>query len=202
VRKQTFAFLLLSAVSTSAQPISFGVVGGLSLTQDFRNKSIILDNGDAILTYSTPKRWIAGGTVEARLRFHLSFEIDVLYHELEFTQALLEKSTGTLSSVSPAPVVTWEFPLLVKYRFSFPLGTPFVDAGPAFRSAGNLNGTAPSNHGLAAGLGVEVHVWRLKIAPQFRYTRWAHDSKTGFFALFSAPDTAPNQVEFLTSITL
>src|SRR5215471_14635927 len=134
MRKQIFIFLLSSTTSAFAQPISFGVVGGASLTGDFQNKSIVLDNGNALLAYSTPKRWIAGGKAEARLPFHLSFEVDALYHELEFTQAGLEKSNGTLNSVSPAPVVTWEFPVLLKYQFHFPLVKPFMDAGPAFRS--------------------------------------------------------------------
>ena len=197
--KHSLFFLLVSTASALAQPVSFGVIGGVSLTEDFQNKTIIVGpNGNAVLAYSTPKRWIAGGTVEARLPFHLAIEVDALYHELEFTQAFLETSNGTLNSVSPAPVVTWEFPILAKYRFSFPLIKPFVDAGPAFRSAGNLNGASPSNHGLAAGLGVEVRLWKLKIAPQFRYVRWARDQNVGFFQ----PPTVPDQVEFLTSIIL
>lgn len=191
--KHSALFLLISAASAFGQPVSFGAIGGSSLTQDFQNKSIMQPNGNAIVIHSTPKRWIVGGTVEARLPFHLSFEVDALYHELEFTRALFEKSNGTLNSVSPAPVVTWELPVLVKYRFSLPLVKPFIDAGPAFRSRGNLNGAAPSNHGLAAGLGAEVRLRRLKIAPQFRYLRWAHDHNV-------EPSTVPDQIEFLTSI--
>ena len=128
------------------QRLSAGVVGGASLTQDFQDRSVA-----GILAYSTPKRWIAGGMVEVWLPFHLSVELDGLYHELEFTRAGIEPS-GTLNSVSPAPVVTWEFPVLAKYRFSLPVVKPFIEAGPCFRCAGNLNGASPSNHGLAAGL--------------------------------------------------
>jgi hypothetical protein len=101
-----------------------------------------------------------------------------LYHELEFTQAAVEPN-GTFNSVSPAPVVTWEFPILVKYRFSIPLVKTFIDAGPAFRTAGNLNGASPSNHGFAAGLGIEARPWKLKIASQFRHLRWARDQHVG-----------------------
>jgi hypothetical protein len=162
------ANLYLPAVASAfAQPFSFGVVGGASLTGDFQNEGFILDNGNADLAYSTPKRWIAGGTAAAGLPFHLSFDVEALYHELEFTQALFEKSNGTLNSVSPAPVVTWEFPVLLKYQFHFPLVKPFIDAGPAFRSAGNLNGSSPSNHGLAVGLGVGLHLWKLIIERNF-----------------------------------
>ena len=88
---------------------------------------------------------------EVRLPLHLSIEVDGLYHELEFTRAGIEPD-GSLNSVSPAPVVTWESPVLAKYRFTFPLITPFVEAGPAFRTSGNLNGASPSNHGFVAGV--------------------------------------------------
>jgi hypothetical protein len=193
--------LLCEAVACAQRPFSFGVIIGASLTGDFQNENFPstdlagVYDGNASLVYSTPKRWIVGGTVEARLPFGLSFEADALYHELGYTQAFYEKLNGTLNSVSPATVVTWEFPVLAKYRFSFPLVKPFVDAGPAFRSAGNLNSTNPSDHGFAAGLGSEVRAWKLKIAPQFRYLRWAHDQR------YISASTVPNQIEFLAAIT-
>jgi hypothetical protein len=96
------------------QRLSFGVVGGASLTQDFQDQTV----GNTF-DYSTPKRWIAGGMVEVRLPLHLSVKLDGLYHELEFSQASIE-AKGALDFVSPAPVVTWEFPVLAKYRFSLP----------------------------------------------------------------------------------
>jgi hypothetical protein len=195
--------LVCGAFACAQRPFSLGVIIGASLTGDVQNQNFPVPDGagvyigNASLVYSTPKRWILGGTVEAHLPFGLSFEADALYHELGFTQALYEKSSGTLNSVSPATVVTWEFPVLAKYRFSFPLVKPFVDAGPAFRSAGNLNNTNPSDHGFAAGLGSEVRVWKLRVAPQFRYLRWAHDQKS----VSASTVTVPNQIEFLAAIT-
>jgi hypothetical protein len=193
----------LAGLSASAQPLSFGVIGGAALTEDFQNRITESPPSASEIAYSTPKRWIAGATAEVRLPFHLSIEVDALYHELEFTDATIEPN-GTLNSVSPAPVVTWEFPILVKYRFSLPARLsvwtkvkPFIDAGPAFRTAGNLNGSMPSDHGFAAGLGIEAHLWKLKIAPQFRYLRWARDQAPRYLQ----PSTVPDQVEFLTAIT-
>jgi hypothetical protein len=198
MRHSVLVFIFFTQSSAFAQsPFSVGVIGGGSVTGDFQNQSIELSNGNSLLAYSTPKHWIAGGAAKVRLPFHLLFEVDALYHELEFTQAGYEKSTGALNSVSPAPVVTWEFPLLVEYRFAFRVVKPFVGAGPAFRSAGNLNGTTPSNHAYAATLGAEVRAWKLKIAPQVRYLRWAHDQRV----FYTAASTVPNQVEFLTAIT-
>ena len=69
---------------------------------------------------------------------------------------------------------------------------------PAFRYSYARSYTNPSNHGFTAGLGVEAHLWKLKIAPQFRYLRWARDQNVPRFALTTVTD----QVEFLTAITL
>ena len=85
----------------------------------------------------------------------------------------------------------------MKYRFHLPLVKPFIDAGPAFRYSYALSYTNPSSHGLTAGLGVEAHLWRLKIAPQFRYLRRARDQNVPRLALTTVTD----QVEFLTAIT-
>jgi hypothetical protein len=173
------------------QSVSAGIIGGVNVTQDFQN----MQEGNN-LTYSTPKRWIAGGLIEVGLTRHLSFEIDGLYHELEFTKAFVEPN-GTLNSISPAAVVTWEFPLLAKYRFTLAAVHPFVEAGPAFRTSGNLNGSFPSHYGFTAGAGVEVRMWKLRIAPALRYSRWANDSFPPI-----APSTAPNQVAILVSLSL
>lgn len=133
----SFFVVCLLGFSSAAlgQRLSLGVIGGVSLTQDFQNR-----RSGNVVAYSTPRRWIAGGMVEVRLPLNLSVEFDALYHELELTSATVQPN-GTLSSVSPSPVVTWEFPLLVKYRFSFRIMRPFVQAGPSFRSSGNLNGS-------------------------------------------------------------
>lgn len=115
---------------------------------------------------------VALGLVELHLPLHWSVEVDGLYRTLHFTTAGVEPN-GTLNSVSPSPIVTWEFPVLVKYRFQFPKVKPFVEAGPSFRTAGNLNGTEPSHRGVTGGFGVEMHSHGLAIAPVLRYTHWA-----------------------------
>jgi hypothetical protein len=108
--------------------------------------------------------------------------VDALYRALHFTD-------------SPGTVVTWQFPVLAKYRFSLGSMNPFIEVGPSFRTQGNLNGTDPSNYGATAGLGVEFHVRSLKIAPTLRYTRWAPDGNQ--FGVL----TNPNRVEALLGIS-
>jgi hypothetical protein len=202
----TFAGAFLLSISAYAQPFSLGVIGGASLTEDFQNYDRDVGYGYTALAYSTPYRWMAGGTAEARLPFHLSVEVDGIFHELEFSTQVL--GNGLKPYLVPAHVVTWEFPILVKYRFPLPAQfstwsrvKPFIDAGPAFRSAGNLSWTSPSNDGVAAGLGVEVHLWKLKIASQFRYLRWARDQNIREEEQHFVPSTVVDQVEFLTAIS-
>jgi len=69
---------------------------------------------------------------------------------------------------------TWSFPLLGKYKFSTHGVKPFLEAGPAFRHAPQL--TSSSAYGVTAGAGIEMHWWRLAIAPSLRYTHWGRNS--------------------------
>lgn len=179
-------------------------MGGSGLTQDFQNYDLPPFGGSygvltpyTILGSSTPQRWIAGATFDVRLPLHLSVESDSLYHELRFKLGIQYVQSPPDWQTQRQHVVTWEFPVLVKYHFQLPLVKPFVDAGPAFRVLGNLSHTNPSNHGFAAGLGIETHLWKLRFAPQFRYLRWAHDINVPMFGLTTVTD----QVEFLTAIT-
>ena len=125
-------------------------------------------------------------------------EANALYHELQFKTAVqFGQAPPNWARAFHQHVVTWEFPFLLKYHFQLPLVKLFIDAGPAYRSSGNLSHTNPSNHGFAVGLGVEAHLWKLKIAPQFRYLRWARDQNVPMFGLTTVTD----QVQFLTAVT-
>jgi hypothetical protein len=186
------ACLFHLSIAASGQPVSAGIIGGSSLTQDFQNRSF--GNPAVETIYSTPLRWIAGGMVEVRLPKHLAVEVDGLYHDLAFT------IEGLGRPLDPLHVVTWEVPLLAKYRvslprFSPPMVKPFIEAGPSFRAAYNLNGALPSSHGLAAGAGAEVRAWKLRIAPQVRYVRWARDGSHTILR------TVPDQAQLLVCIS-
>lgn len=85
--------------------------------------------------------------------------------------------------------------MLAKYRFNWRSWRSFLEAGPTFRTAGNLNGSYPSHYGVAAGAGAEISLGRFRIAPQVRYIRWAEDQT------FGAARTRPDQVELLTSFS-
>lgn len=167
---------LISPASAWAQLFSAGVIGGAAITDDFQNRSFASPTYSS-LAYSTSKSYVIGPSVEVRLPLHLSVEANALYHPLHFTSAI-RFPNGTLNSVSPATVVTWEFPALAKYRFRLPLMAPLIEVGPSFRIAGNLNNTAPATHGVTFGVGGETGWGRLKLAPVIRYTHWAADRFT------------------------
>jgi hypothetical protein len=191
-----FAGLFVCALAC-AQTVSFGIVGGASLTPDFETR--FSAEGPplpplALTDYSAPERYIAGGMLELKLTKSWSIEVDALFHPLRFDENHFNDN-GSLHNVQPLPVVTWEFPALAKYRFRGGSWMPFLEAGPSFRTAGNLNGTNPSHYGLAVGAGAETRLGRFRIAPELRYIRWAQDTALG------QPATHSDQLELLTSLS-
>jgi len=72
---------------------------------------------------------------EFRMSLKSSIEIESLYRRLRFRE-------------SPDVVLTWEFPILAKYKLSSRRFAPFVAAGPVFRATGNLNNVDPSHWGI------------------------------------------------------
>ena len=176
--------LVLITSAACAQQFSAGIVGGAALSSDFQSQP------SPTLTESTSKDYIVGGMLELSLPAHLSLEVDGLYRPMNFLSFTSSIPRGTAPGNT---VVTWEFPILAKYRFNNPKAAPFLELGPSFRTAGNLNDTSPSNHGITAGTGVEMTLHKLRILPEFRYTRWAAD----YIAQVYQPRTNPNQAEVL-----
>jgi hypothetical protein len=187
-------FALLWVVGALGQSLSLGVVGGGSVTNAFQPYTP--PGVDVLRLYSESKDYLIGPMVEWRFSRHWSAEVDGLYRKLHLTEAFVEPG-GLLNSVSPSPVITWEFPVLAKYRFNLPRLKPFVEAGPSFRTAGNLNGTMPSHAGITAGLGVELHTAGLTLAPALRYTRWTADTVSPFVNAHSKQD----QLEMLVGVS-
>jgi hypothetical protein len=177
----TLALACLGTVS--AQNLSLGIAAGGAPTDAFEASTIPEHN-----FYSQSADYLIGATLEYHLPPSFSIEADGLFRELHLTE--------TATNYPHVPVVTWEFPVLAKYRFRGSKVTPFVEAGPEFRTAGNLNETKPSHDGVAAGVGVETH-WRgLDIAPVVRYTRWARDNNPS-----PGPESKSDQLEVLLGIS-
>jgi hypothetical protein len=169
------AAILFSPLAVFGQHFSYGVVAGTALTDDFNSLYAPgIDGSLPTILKSGGKGIIVGPMLEWRFSPHFAIEADGLFRELRFE----DKYAGAHN-----PTVTWEFPILAKYRFaSFGARTsalrPFVEAGPSFRTTGNLN-ARPSHAGVSAGGGIDFRVRNFAISPALRYTRWAQDN-SGF----------------------
>jgi len=141
-----------------------------------------------------------GPMIELRLPFHLAVEADALYRPLNVTTTTTNGATVTASASSDYS--SWEFPILAKYRFGFPIVHPYIEAGPSFRTTSSSISNL-SNNGVTVGAGVEVHALLLRIAPEFRYTHWSSDSKTALTGLVTQTpfSSKQDQVEFLVGFS-
>jgi Outer membrane protein beta-barrel domain len=221
--------LLGGAALAHAQPFSFGVKGGLPLT-DFFNAV----NTDNLGYFSSTNRYIVGPTAELHLPFGLGVEFDVLYRHLNFSN--VSNAVGVLFD-SSTESGAWEFPLLLKYRFKAPLVRPFVDGGVAWDTLSGVSQTitqtviatgvvsSSSNsspaelrnstvNGIVFGGGLDIHVPLIHVSPEIRYTRWTsqHFQTPSEAAIQAGASVVPvtpgtsigdnqNQVEFLVGIT-
>lgn len=154
------AVWFLAASVAGAQNLSIGGLTGTNLTANFEPFP-----GAANPSYADTRTLLAGAAAEWSLAGPLAIEVDAVYRRLHELEA----------NGSSFSVVTWEFPVLAKYRWRERGVAPFVEAGPAFRATGNLNDIHPSHEGFSAGLGIARQVGRWRIEPAVRYTRWARD---------------------------
>jgi opacity protein-like surface antigen len=164
----TSAILIFSGPFSLAQHLRIGLVAGTPVTVDYPALTMpgyetLLPDG-TILTvphrtwHSLPRTVIGGPALGWQVNDRLSIEGSAIYRRLRI------EGLG--------PTVTWQFPVLAKYRFPLSPVTPFLEAGPSFRTTGNRN-TSPSHAGFSAGTGLDVHWHGLRISPTIRYTRWA-----------------------------
>jgi hypothetical protein len=186
MRKNTLRFLcsiILGGIAASAQAVSFGVLGGVTLTDplSFRDES---------------RPYIVGGSIEVRLPGRFAVEADVLYQRIGTSTSLSGFLNPTITSITDRQRGnSWKFPILGKYYFRPRTSAwqPFVGTGYAFRaiqfhddvnettvdSSGAIhNTTFHGDHGDGLGVGaifatgVRFHAGRFAFSPQVRYTRW------------------------------
>ncbi|MGH9655322.1 MAG: hypothetical protein ACRD6B_17865 [Bryobacteraceae bacterium] len=184
--------VLLSSTAAFGQHFSYGAVAGTTLTDDFNSLYRPPPGGPlgmGELVKSDGKSVIVGPMLEWNFSPHFSLETDGLFRELHYQ---------TAHAGNHYPTVTWEFPVLAKYRlFSYGTGSaavrPFLEAGPSFRTTGNLNAN-PSHTGISAGAGLDFRLSHFDIAPTLRYTRWAENSPNELRA-------RPDQIELLVAFS-
>jgi opacity protein-like surface antigen len=173
-----FVFLLFSTPSWT-QLISAGIKAGVPLDRAGQE--------DNRTTVDNP-RWIVGATAEVGIGAHFAIGVDALYRRLGYSQG---RNVGSAAFFTDSKTSHWEFPIYAKYRFGREGIRPFLTGGGAFERAHttgtagcigdpqlcgstgvhDLNSTS-SGGGFLVGAGVEFKAGVLKIAPEFRYTRW------------------------------
>jgi hypothetical protein len=201
--------LLVGSIPVLAQPFTAGIKAGVPLT-DFVNAV----QGGAFNYTSQTQRYIVGGTAELRLPMGLGVEFDALYRRLHYN------GYGNLVDIFTTSTTAgnnWEFPLLLKYRFHFPVVRPYVVGGIAWDTLTGLEQTVtqtlplgrattgnPSElkrnttAGFVLGTGVDVHAVVLHISPEVRYTRWGAEQFSSGNGLLHSNQ---NQAEFLVGFT-
>ena len=180
--------------------VSVGAVAGTDLTRDFGPQHEHFVSNDAtidIFSGSGSHSPLGGAMFDVQFRGKFSLEVDGISESLKGTSRTTVTGTPSAPTLLPGSfefsVHEWKFPLLAKYRFDTGQIKPFAELGPSFRIP--PGGSSYAHYGATAGLGVELRVRRLKIAPAIRYTRWGPDQFPGF-------NERLNQAEFSNWILL
>jgi hypothetical protein len=206
--------LFFSAAAAFSQPFSYGVKGGMPMT-DF----VDAVGAQNINASTTTNRYIVGVTGEARLPFGLGVEMDILYRHFSYSSSSgVSNLTSNLENMDTT-AGSWEFPILAKYRFKGKIVHPFVDAGVAWDKLSGLTQTVTSvvnsitktsstsspaelanstTRGFVLGGGVDVKALVIHITPEVRFTRWGAKQfidPTGMF------NSKQSQAEFLVGFT-
>jgi hypothetical protein len=206
--------LLIFLPQISAQLLSFGVIGGVPLTDAVQGNF-----GGS----SESHRYTVGPALQLRLSDSFRFEANALYKRLGYSAS---QSDGGVTVTGQAHAHSLEFPFLVKYDLPSRRALPFAGVGYVFRNlvgvkgsarlSGSLAGGTPIDttfpvpastivrndptHGLVVGTGVRLRTGPFRMAPEFRYTRWSarpfDDEGPRGFVLQSSR----NQVELLLGL--
>lgn len=202
-KRLVFVFLLLSS-PVWGQLFSAGVKAGVPLTDFFNTVQ-----SQQFSFNTNTSRYIIGPTAELHLPFGFGIEVDALYRHMSYTSSGV---VGVAVAATNFDSGNWEFPVLAKYRFKMPVARPFIDAGVAWntlsgisqsfsQSVANENLTVVKKNttaGFVMGGGVDLHVIRIHIMPEIRYTRWGSTQVIDPTTLVKSNQ---NQAEFLLGIT-
>ena len=187
------------AAAAFAQTVTFGVTAGGYANRDFYEtvEPDPLEGFPARVVRSDSGGYFIGPAAEIHWSPRISLRVEALFKPLRY-HASASWRDGVVIGFAPAPVITWQFPVLARYRIPFGRAGLFLEGGPSFRSAGNLNSSNPSHTGVSAGAGLEARWRKLRITPGVRYTRWAGDDDYHFYR---EPTTRPDQLEFLAGFS-
>lgn len=145
----------------AGRKLEIGLLAGLPLTHG-------LEEPITTGTFDERTGYLLGLSAQMAVKGDWSLEVNAIYKPFRVDETQ-DNYRGSFA------VLTWQFPVLAKYRWTRTGWTPFVAAGPSFRLAGNLNGYDPSHIGATVGAGVERIAHGFRLSPALRYTLWAND---------------------------
>lgn len=214
----------LPAFPVAGQELHLGIKGGVPVT-DYYQRFPDFIKGPQTSYSSATRRYTVGVTGELRFAHGLGLEVDAMYHRIGYSGSSFYSSSASGEFRQYAIHVnghSWEYPVLAKYRFGHGV-SPFAAGGMVFRYIGPVHargvetvGTYVTNtsvtrpfdtreptdvrkgfyFGLAAGMGLEVPLGRVRLLPEFRYTRWLDSG----LDLSRPMGIASHQAEFLVGI--
>jgi len=125
-------------------PLSIGLKLGVPVSDAFDSSALQTCSNPAfcyLLNYSSKtKRFTGGPAVEWKLPHGLAFELDALYTRLNYDSYSYNATFNLGISFASASTTAdrWEFPLLVKWRYSRQRMSPFIDGGPVLDDISNV----------------------------------------------------------------
>ena len=171
-----FILLMVFSASLNAQHLSYGIKAGAPITDVVEGKGNVA---------ASTTRLTIGPMFDIRLPLGLGIEVDALYKRFSANSGSGAQSAGS-----------WDFPILGKYRMPGIVARPYVEAGVTFNKLGDIAAFKLENRkGFVMGVGLDVGLAKVHIAPEIRYTRY--NQKTTLLSLI--PNA--NQAELLVGIS-
>jgi hypothetical protein len=185
------------SLAASAQTVSVGVVGGGSLVPPVAYSD---DSHRYIVGPSVEVRLPRGFAVEADALYQRVGTNFTFASSIPSGTNLAPSYPYATSGASRSVGTEWQFPLTGKYYFNRSSKfQPFAGLGPEWRTTGwhtdssavilsgpsatpiTSSGSSESRSyrlGAVAVVGMRFQIGRLKLSPQFRYTRWSRQQST------------------------
>ncbi len=109
--------LSLLAPFASGQRVSLGVVVGGYANEDFDSRYVPHPGYLPSITESDSGGYVIGPSLNVSLFPRFSIGVEALYKPIHYRAVVGLSSEGAVLGFAPPTVVTWQFPVLVKYRF-------------------------------------------------------------------------------------
>ena len=200
-----------AAVGQSPVNFEFGIRTGVPLMKTLRPSAYGFGNFISISTSEKPL-YTVGPTFGAILYDRFSVQFDALYKPVVYRVSSTAPML-TLSSTNRGS--SWEFPVLLNYRFLRGPTRPYVGVGIVIgefvslvnenRTTNLINGTETHAEGAFTGFygqvpayivdaGLEWPISRLVLRPEVRFSRWSHNQPQVAFR-------SPKQFELLIGLS-